>query len=123
MPISIALLRPCDRASLHLTQVDDGRKFSIVRPNAGQLWGDELSGLSWWRETSGCGTKETVQVAFRAASRPHLAVHALEACAAHHAHCDLVGKLFGLEIGMMCEHPQMSELMCNRRLELIILSL
>src|SRR5688572_23192696 len=93
---------------------------STVRANAGQIWGDELSGLSWCREASRCGTKKTVQIAFGAASRPHLRVHAREAFAAHHAHGDLVGKLFGLEKRMMCEDPQMSELVCKRRLELIV---
>src|SRR5688572_4860407 len=79
-----------------------------------------LSRFSGRRESCGCGPKETVQVAFRATSLPHLGVHALEGFAAHHAHGDLVGKLLGLEKRMMREHPQVSELMCNRRLELII---
>ncbi len=75
------------------------------------VWG-ECRRRSW--------PEETREVALRAAALPHLPVHALETPATHGPHRDLIRELFRLQVRMMREHPDVTELVRNRRFDLIV---
>ena len=65
------------------------------------------------------GSEERDQIPFGRTVFPQLVVHAHQTVSGHDPHGDLIGETFRLEIGVMGEHPHVTQLVGHRRIEFL----